>query len=593
MIQTSIQAINRFETPPAKPVERHERDELTAGRDFAEQLRRAGAAGTSRTRAGERGQRARAGAGDRTTERRRKETHGREDDEARATHGPTDHAETAALAGQNGRTERTPARPGGTRDGGGERVTAGGQSQTATTTGQHPEAANEPEGQTAAVAQALAEKAGTAHATAASTDATVDQALKAMVAGARGQTPTATAGPIQTDAPAAGTTPDDQATQGQTGQVETARADLSGPATGGLGRAQGRSTGGADTGGAQAGPDQTGQGPLAGEASASATPTAAMIGLADPAKAGTRTTNLDNQTSQTEQGTMDAGAVGTGPKAHATEARKESEAADGAPGQPAQATAVAPDSRAKTADGPARASLGQTAKVPENGTGRAAEGDATGRPEAREAGEKPAAAETNQSTTVNDLTASQPGRASSPAAQAAKAIEGRTAGSEAGRGEAARPDPADIIRQVVAKTSLRGNGDGGEIKVQLKPEYLGALSLRVALERGGVTAHLVTQSQAVKEALEAGLPQLKQALEGQGLRTDHIAVTLGQDAFSAQSGGQGATAWGRQGWDRRSGWETFSPAAAGRPADGGYAPAHGTAQAATRRAGGHALDYVA
>jgi flagellar hook-length control protein FliK len=272
-----------------------------------------------------------------------------------------------------------------------------------------------------------------------------------------------------------------------------------------------------------------------------------------------------------ETETADAAQEGlTQPQTGGTDGRVKA-AADGPGGNP-----LHDPSKAQTAAGDQPAGSSKGAKEGQAGTAQTVQTDRTDAPSGLAQGQSTA------------------GRPDGTTVQGAGAADGRTVqgGTSKVTAETARPDPAEIIKQIVARTNRQGTREGGEIRIQLKPDYLGPLNLRVTLERGALTAHLVTQSQRVKEAIEAGLPQLKQALEDQGLRTDQIAVSLGNDSFSAQLNGQGRGAWGQRAWGDAE-WSRYPAATPSKTAEGAYAAGQPAGAAGQYRSDGHALNYVA
>lgn len=74
------------------------------------------------------------------------------------------------------------------------------------------------------------------------------------------------------------------------------------------------------------------------------------------------------------------------------------------------------------------------------------------------------------------------------------------------------------------------------MKIQLKPEFLGKMMIKIALEDGVVTARFITESQQVKHLLEANMGSLKQSLESQGLRVDRTEVNVQLDNGGAFHG---------------------------------------------------------
>lgn len=89
----------------------------------------------------------------------------------------------------------------------------------------------------------------------------------------------------------------------------------------------------------------------------------------------------------------------------------------------------------------------------------------------------------------------------------------------------------DILTQVIDKAKIILNGDKTEMSMDLKPESLGKLSLKVVTERGIVTAKFIAENQQVKETLEANMQLLKDSLQKQGLTVQNCSVSVGQESF--------------------------------------------------------------
>lgn len=100
--------------------------------------------------------------------------------------------------------------------------------------------------------------------------------------------------------------------------------------------------------------------------------------------------------------------------------------------------------------------------------------------------------------------------------------------------ELPRPKIEEILRQVVNHVRLRVGNGHSEIRIHLKPEFLGQLKIAVQIEGGLIAASFTAENLQVKQLLEANLPLLKQSLEEQGLRFDRLDVSL--DAWSSFSG---------------------------------------------------------
>ena len=87
--------------------------------------------------------------------------------------------------------------------------------------------------------------------------------------------------------------------------------------------------------------------------------------------------------------------------------------------------------------------------------------------------------------------------------------------------------PSQVVEQILRGVELNVKGENGEIRLQLKPESLGEVEVRIATNNGIVSAEFIAESQRVKSLIEAGLPQLKQQLMDQGLNIQGLSVQVG------------------------------------------------------------------
>ncbi len=101
-----------------------------------------------------------------------------------------------------------------------------------------------------------------------------------------------------------------------------------------------------------------------------------------------------------------------------------------------------------------------------------------------------------------------------------------------------------IMEQVIEKATLSVNGERREVSLRLEPDSLGVVRVHLRLEEGTLSARLMAQSHAVKEALEQGFPRLKEALADQGLTLADLRVDVGDgrgsSMLSSQEGNGGA-----------------------------------------------------
>lgn len=97
----------------------------------------------------------------------------------------------------------------------------------------------------------------------------------------------------------------------------------------------------------------------------------------------------------------------------------------------------------------------------------------------------------------------------------------------------------EIINQVIEKARVILTGDKSEMIMDLKPDSLGKLSLKVVTEHGIVMAKFIAENQQVKQVLESNMQLLKDSLEKQGMNVQGFSVSVRQD--------------GRQGYESRNG----------------------------------------
>ncbi|MGI6555672.1 MAG: flagellar hook-length control protein FliK [Bacillota bacterium] len=81
--------------------------------------------------------------------------------------------------------------------------------------------------------------------------------------------------------------------------------------------------------------------------------------------------------------------------------------------------------------------------------------------------------------------------------------------------------------QMLAKSELLMRDGRVEIKLELKPEYLGRLFVRLSLENGAVNARFVVENHQVRNLIENNMTQLKQCLSEQGISWQEASVDVG------------------------------------------------------------------
>ena len=85
--------------------------------------------------------------------------------------------------------------------------------------------------------------------------------------------------------------------------------------------------------------------------------------------------------------------------------------------------------------------------------------------------------------------------------------------------------PSRIIRQIAETMVFSQTGDISRIGLQLSPEFLGRVSIILALAADGMSADIQTQNGAVRDMLTANLFKLEDELRGLGLNISFIEIT--------------------------------------------------------------------
>ncbi|MFQ5509019.1 MAG: flagellar hook-length control protein FliK [Leptospirillia bacterium] len=101
---------------------------------------------------------------------------------------------------------------------------------------------------------------------------------------------------------------------------------------------------------------------------------------------------------------------------------------------------------------------------------------------------------------------------------------------------AAQARRAEMFDQVMDRTLHMVRGGDREATLRLTPEHLGELKIRVVMERGGVMAEMVAQTQAARDLLESNQSRLQQALLDNGAESAQVDVSLGREQTAKGSG---------------------------------------------------------
>jgi flagellar hook-length control protein FliK len=123
----------------------------------------------------------------------------------------------------------------------------------------------------------------------------------------------------------------------------------------------------------------------------------------------------------------------------------------------------------------------------------------------------------------------------------------------------AAPTPGENeanVRQIMNQAQYLIKKGGGEMKVQMSPEGMGQIHMRVLVENGKVNVQMSAETAEAKKTLESGLTDLKNSLAAHKLSMDHIKIDVVNSANAENSTqnpmnqDQGGREQTRQFWNR-------------------------------------------
>lgn len=95
--------------------------------------------------------------------------------------------------------------------------------------------------------------------------------------------------------------------------------------------------------------------------------------------------------------------------------------------------------------------------------------------------------------------------------------------------EATESDVNENVKEIISRAEFLSRKGGGEMKIQLKPEGLGEVNLKVNSKNGQVSIQMVTQTEETRKILEKGLGDLRHNLMTQKLNVESIRVESSQN----------------------------------------------------------------
>jgi flagellar hook-length control protein FliK len=91
---------------------------------------------------------------------------------------------------------------------------------------------------------------------------------------------------------------------------------------------------------------------------------------------------------------------------------------------------------------------------------------------------------------------------------------------------------SQTLNQIVQKAVLSIHNGQHEVQLELKPDFLGHIQMRIVSEGQHVAIKMVAEFPFVKDMLENNLHQLKADLQAQGLDIDQLEVSIAHDSHT-------------------------------------------------------------
>jgi flagellar hook-length control protein FliK len=99
----------------------------------------------------------------------------------------------------------------------------------------------------------------------------------------------------------------------------------------------------------------------------------------------------------------------------------------------------------------------------------------------------------------------------------------------------------EVINQIAERIRVDVTPNVSEVRMTLRPESLGELTIRLRVESGIVIAQFVAESERVRQIIESNFNELRDALTDKGLEVSQMEVSVGQDRNQSAGGQQSSS----------------------------------------------------
>ncbi len=146
--------------------------------------------------------------------------------------------------------------------------------------------------------------------------------------------------------------------------------------------------------------------------------------------------------------------------------------------------------------------------------------------------------------------------------------------------------PSDInIRQIMNQAQYLIKKGGGEVKVEMSPDGLGLVHLKMAIQDGKVNLQMATETPEAKQAIESGMSDLKSSLAAHKLSVDHVKVDVVNSSSAGSAADNSSQSFNQQAQrdSTRQFWNQFQENFGNRSQREGFSEAPGLKGYGTKR----------
>lgn len=99
-------------------------------------------------------------------------------------------------------------------------------------------------------------------------------------------------------------------------------------------------------------------------------------------------------------------------------------------------------------------------------------------------------------------------------------------------------EKAEAVQKLMDQAQILATKGGGEMKVQLNADGLGAVQLKVAMQDGKLQLHMAAESSEAKSLIESSLAELKTSLAAQKLSVENVKIDVVNATTATDAGMQ-------------------------------------------------------